>query len=293
MIICIDFDQTIVKTTGDYNIVGLRKHAKQVINKWMNRGHYIIINTLRQGEYLSEARKFLQDNFIRYNRMNANMPLMEKIWGPSPNKIGADVYIDDRNIVPVVNWWVIDKLLYVWERKVAKRQRKPRILCIIGESGVGKTTVSNYIEQRYGIHAIKSYTDRPRRFDGENGHIFLTGKQFNNIYVDDMIAFTTFGGYRYCCKKDDVDKTNTYVIDEDGLRMLKYKYGSVYDIVSLRLRCSPHELYRRSDVQRRARDKGRFTMQDNDFDFVIDTTMPKIVTRQIIDHFMREFVNFR
>ena len=55
------------------------------------------------------------------------------------------------------------------------------------------------------------------RYPGETGHTFVTKEEFDTFSHDDMIAYTEFGGHRYCCLKKDVLDFNTYVIDERGL----------------------------------------------------------------------------
>ena len=48
------------------------------------------------------------------------------------------------------------------------------IFLIVGCSGSGKTTITEQLEQKYGLKAIQSYTTRQPRYDGETGHIFVS-----------------------------------------------------------------------------------------------------------------------
>ena len=95
-----------------------------------------------------------------------------------------------------------------------------------------KTTIAEYIEEKYNIPSIYSYTDRPPRYPKERGHTFVSPEEYDKFDVADMIAYTNFGGKRYCCLKQDVKSINTYVIDENGLKYLEKEISAmVYDIL--------------------------------------------------------------
>jgi guanylate kinase len=145
------------------------------------------------------------------------------------------------------------------------------ILCIVGESGSGKTLAQEYINREYNIPLIESYTTRPKRSDDEQGHKFVSDVYFNSVKEEDIIAYTKFGDYHYWCEKKDVQSKNIYVIDEDGLRMLKERFRDEYIIYSLKINSSNKEkLLRGISPERLSRDHGRFLMPDKDFDFVIN-----------------------
>lgn len=153
---------------------------------------------------------------------------------------------------------------------------KPLIICIIGESGSGKTTAAEYIEKEFGIPMVKSYTDRPRRTPDEVGHTFVTPEEFDVLLQGNILALTKFGEYRYCCVKEDILPRNTYVIDEISYRYLADHFGDVYDIWSIRL--YRDEKLRRDAVgdARMARDAGKFTWPAIMFDSSItNTTLTK------------------
>lgn len=156
--------------------------------------------------------------------------------------------------------------------------KKPFILCIIGESGSGKTTIAEYIEKIYNIKMICSWTDRPKRFPNEPGHSWATREEFDKFKKEDMIAFTKFGDYRYCCLKSDVKDVNTYVIDESGLKYLKDNFSDIYNIKSFRV-IRPLE-QRINDVgsERVKRDKGNFRMASQEFDYLLDNNFIKTKT---------------
>ena len=48
---------------------------------------------------------------------------------------------------------------------------------IVGQSGSGKTTIMTTLEEKYELKSIQSYTTRPKRSDGETGHIFISDEE--------------------------------------------------------------------------------------------------------------------
>ena len=151
-----------------------------------------------------------------------------------------------------------------------KQFLKPVIVCIVGESGSGKSLMAEWFEKLFHYNLIVSYTTRPMRSPNEKGHTFIDDAMFDTFSHDDMIAYTKFGDYRYCCLKQDVQDYNTYVIDENGLQMLREKYSDTYHIYAIRVYAKPVKglLTDFASSERILRDKGRFTMSDNEFDFV-------------------------
>jgi guanylate kinase len=129
---------------------------------------------------------------------------------------------------------------------------KPKILCIVGESGSGKTTIAEYIESKYGIPMIQSHTERPPRYEGENGHTFHDNKEdFLKLKPEDKLAETNINGYNYWCETKDVNHPiMTYIIDEKGLKMFLNDYHDRFDIKSLRIICNQDAIAERIDVDR-------------------------------------------
>lgn len=95
---------------------------------------------------------------------------------------------------------------------------------IVGKSGSGKTTIVEELEKRFGYVPLASYTDRPPRYDGETGHVFVTEEEFNAL--GEMLAYTKFNGHQYGANQDLVDKSDLYVIDPPGIRFMRDRYKS-------------------------------------------------------------------
>lgn len=108
---------------------------------------------------------------------------------------------------------------------------KPLFL-FVGPSASGKTTVSEIIESTFGFKSIASYTTRPPRYEGEIGHTFVDDATFDT-FVDDLVSFTEYNGYRYGTTQDQLDNVNIFVVDIPGVRSLLQKYKRKRKIVIL------------------------------------------------------------
>jgi len=293
MNISVDADGTIW-TLKHPELGDILPNAKKVINYWHSRGHTIIINTCRTLSHAENARAYLTQMGIKYDFFNENNPANIARYGSDSRKISADVAIDDMTLNDVVLKKMIGVEGYnnqLWQVSLEQLEmvEKPCIISIVGESGSGKSLAAEYLESMYNINLIESYTDREKRHPEERGHTFLTKDQFTKL-EGEQLAFTEFGGNRYCCLTNDLFHINSYVIDEDGLDMLDSQWFTVYDIYSLRIHRP--EFDRRSDVgdERVDRDEGRFNKKDNEFDYVInnDSSEKELLYKEL-DKFMKIF----
>lgn len=116
-ILAVDFDNTIVDTDESVLrqpvIKGLRKDAKEILQKLHDEGHYIIINTCRNGGTLQKAIDYLNENGVIYDIVNANHPDNVKKFKRDNRKIFADFYIDDKNIGGIPEWEDIYNIIKV------------------------------------------------------------------------------------------------------------------------------------------------------------------------------------
>lgn len=96
------------------------------------------------------------------------------------------------------------------------------IYLIVGPSGVGKTTVVEKMQHDYGYSVVSSFTDRPPRYEGETGHVFLTPEEFDKL--PPLCAQTTFNNHRYGVTSEMVDQSDLYVIDVAGVQYLRTHY---------------------------------------------------------------------
>ena len=96
------------------------------------------------------------------------------------------------------------------------------IFLIVGCSGSGKTTITEQLEQKYGLKSVQSYTTRKPRYDGETGHIFISDEEFDKL--TDMVAYTEFDSKRYCATAEQVENNDLYIIDPKGVDFFMKAY---------------------------------------------------------------------
>ena len=87
---------------------------------------------------------------------------------------------------------------------------------LIGASGSGKSTLAKRLVER-GYKEVVSYTTRPKRYEGEGGHMFV------DEYSGDGVAYSKFNGYEYWCTQEQLDECDIYVVDWNGIDMLREK----------------------------------------------------------------------
>ena len=100
---------------------------------------------------------------------------------------------------------------------------KPLYL-IVAQSGTGKTTLANMLEEQYGLKQLESYSTRPPRYKGEGGHEFITDEEYSKL--ENIVAYTTYNQFEYCATAEQVDKSDVYVIDIAGIETLLERYKS-------------------------------------------------------------------
>ena len=62
------------------------------------QGHKLILWTCRTAEQTKEAVKWCNDRGLFFHAVNSNLPNEIAKYNNDPRKIGADYYIDDKNI---------------------------------------------------------------------------------------------------------------------------------------------------------------------------------------------------
>ena len=113
-------------------------------------------------------------------------------------------------------------------------QKTKGIYLIVGKSGSGKTTLVEALKE-YGYSSIESYTTRPKRFENETGHTFVTEEEFDQL--NDMCAYVKYNGYRYCATSEQVNNSTLYVIDPDGIEDFKKHYAGSKSICTIYIDC--------------------------------------------------------
>lgn len=96
------------------------------------------------------------------------------------------------------------------------------IILIVGKSGSGKSTICRQLENEYGLKELKSYTTRKCRGTNDNSHTFITKEEFDKL--TDIIAYTEFDGNYYCATKGQIDESDLYIVDVDGVKFFLERY---------------------------------------------------------------------
>lgn len=103
MILAIDFDGTL--HMGQYPAIGIpMPYAIEVMAQLKADGHYIIINTCRSNDCLTEAINWLLSKGIPFDRVNDNHPDEIATHSNNSRKVHADVYVDDRQVGGLPAW---------------------------------------------------------------------------------------------------------------------------------------------------------------------------------------------
>jgi hydroxymethylpyrimidine pyrophosphatase-like HAD family hydrolase len=110
MTIAVDFDGTIVEHA--YPKIGKPiPFAFEVLQKLQQEeNHKLILWTIREGRLLQEAVDFCEENGVYFYACNTNYT-EEEFNENIPRKIGADIFIDDRNIGGLLDWRMVYKII--------------------------------------------------------------------------------------------------------------------------------------------------------------------------------------
>jgi hydroxymethylpyrimidine pyrophosphatase-like HAD family hydrolase len=101
-VIAVDFDGTIVE--HKYPEIGKEMlFAFETLKAMQNRGHKLILWTIRTGELLQEAVEFCRSKGVEFYAVNANYP-EEVLDEKTSRKVNADIYIDDRSVGGFMGW---------------------------------------------------------------------------------------------------------------------------------------------------------------------------------------------
>lgn len=155
-----------------------------------------------------------------------------------------------------------------------------RIICILGKSGSGKSTIESKLES-LGYNRIVSYTTRKPRGNEVNGreYHFITDKQFSRLIEKNILMeHATYNGNMYGAPRPVGAVNYVIVVEADGYRKIKQMYGSqaigVYvsvpdDIIEERIN-NRGDTTDKDFQNRREQDKKKFYNIANEVDLVVD-----------------------
>lgn len=111
---------------------------------------------------------------------------------------------------------------------------KKLLFCVLGRTSAGKSEIAKRIAKKHGLKIVQSYTTRkPRPDEIENGlensdHIFVSDQEFDQL---NPIAPAMINGNRYCTTKEELMKSDLYIIEPCGVKDLKEKIGDQVQLV--------------------------------------------------------------
>lgn len=88
------------------------------------------------------------------------------------------------------------------------------LFLVIGRTGSGKDYLVDKLKEK-GLTQVKSYATRPKRTEDEDTHIFIEPNEFDNY--PNKVAHTKINGYDYFATAEQIDESDIYVIDPNGL----------------------------------------------------------------------------
>jgi hypothetical protein len=109
-VIAVDFDGTIVE--HKYPSIGKEMlFAFATLKALQQKGHKLILWTIRTGELLEEAVEYCRKNGVEFYAVNKNYP-EEELDATTSRKLNADIFIDDRNVGGFAGWSEIWQTLH-------------------------------------------------------------------------------------------------------------------------------------------------------------------------------------
>ncbi len=109
-VIAVDFDGTIVE--HKHPAIGKEMlFAFATLKALQQKGHKLILWTIRTGPLLDEAVEYCKKNGVEFYAVNKNYP-EEELSDRTARKVNADVFIDDRAIGGFIGWSEVWQMLH-------------------------------------------------------------------------------------------------------------------------------------------------------------------------------------
>lgn len=109
-VIAIDFDGTVVE--HKYPTIGKEMlFAFATLKALQQKGHKLILWTIRAGSTLEDAVAYCRENGVEFYAVNKNYP-EEKLDGSISRKLNADIFIDDRNLGGFIGWSEVWQMIH-------------------------------------------------------------------------------------------------------------------------------------------------------------------------------------
>lgn len=124
------------------------------------------------------------------------------------------------------------------------------IYLIAGKSGSGKTTVVEQLAFKYGYKILSSYTTRPKRHKNDIDHTYVNISDYMKAKESgDIVASTVFNNQYYWATKDQIESSDLYVIDKNGIENLKECYKGDKRLIIIYIDTDDEECIRRMKIR--------------------------------------------
>lgn len=170
-----------------------------------------------------------------------------------------------------------------------------KIICILGESASGKSTIEKELV-KLGYKKLITYTTRAIRTNEINGvdYHFITDEQFQEYKSNGFfVESATYNGWSYGIAKEDCTDDKVCVLTPHGFRQVK-KFKDL-NIISFYIKVGRRErlikiLERGDDIEEAYRrslsDVGMFDGIEDEVDFVIDNNKYEVNPKEIADNIL-------
>ena len=79
-----------------------------------------------------------------------------------------------------------------------------KLIIISGASGSGKSRVSQYIHEKYGINKVTTHTTRPKRINEINGKDYYFENE-DSFFENDYLEYVKYGNYYYGSSREGLE----------------------------------------------------------------------------------------
>lgn len=114
---------------------------------------------------------------------------------------------------------------------------KKKIILVCGRTASGKSSIVHRVCADTGLKVVSSSTTRPKRPSEVNGtdHIFIKPEEVDQ-YRNDFAAYTEIDGYEYFATKGQIEQSDFYVIDPNGVEYFMNVCSEEFDPVVVYVR---------------------------------------------------------
>lgn len=194
-----------------------------------------------------------------------DVPLLYLGLRHSVKELGA-IYPNNKTALvnhPWVKKWCSWERLNEWlklDGRVPEPKEEPgNIILLVGESGSGKSTIEKRLAENYGLKLLKSYTTRDKRTPTEDTHVFIDKYIFEkgvdlaggiDEFKEQTVAYTFFDDNHYYATQEQVEQSDIYTIDPDGVEWFKSHYTGEKNAIVIYICTNEHIRYARMCADR-------------------------------------------